>query len=104
MSAQCGGDLRNTHWEDNWFGQLIPIGANIAEGYGRYAFKENIQFCYYARGSLYETLYFLRRAKKRGLLKEHLERDLNKLTDTLTPKLNAYINSIKSRSKNTSDR
>lgn len=23
------------------------IGANIAEGYGRYAYKENIHFCYY---------------------------------------------------------
>ena len=31
------------------------IGANIAEGYGRYSFKENIQFCYYARGSYWET-------------------------------------------------
>jgi len=38
------------------------IGANIAEGYGRYSFKENIQFCYYARGSLMETRHFLRRA------------------------------------------
>ena len=31
------------------------IAANIAEGYGRYSFKENKLFCYYARGSLYET-------------------------------------------------
>ncbi len=28
--------------------------ANIAEGYGRYRYKENIQFCRQARGSLYE--------------------------------------------------
>lgn len=32
------------------------IGANIAEGYGRYHFQENIQFCRHARGSLTETL------------------------------------------------
>jgi four helix bundle protein len=31
------------------------IGANISEGYGRYFHKENLQFCYYFRGSLYET-------------------------------------------------
>jgi len=31
------------------------ISANIAEGYGRYFYKENIQFCYYSRGSLIET-------------------------------------------------
>jgi four helix bundle protein len=27
------------------------ISANIAEGFGRYSFKENKQFCYYSRGS-----------------------------------------------------
>ena len=32
------------------------IGANIAEGYGRYHYRENIQFCRQARGSLYECL------------------------------------------------
>jgi four helix bundle protein len=30
--------------------------ANIAEGYGRYHFQENIQFCRQARGSLYELI------------------------------------------------
>jgi len=30
------------------------VTANIAEGYGRYHYKENIQFCRQARGSLYE--------------------------------------------------
>ena len=32
------------------------ITANIAEGYGRYHFQENIQFCRQARGSLMECL------------------------------------------------
>jgi four helix bundle protein len=32
------------------------ISANIAEGYGRYHYQENIQYCRIARGSLYETL------------------------------------------------
>lgn len=31
------------------------ISTNIAEGYGRYFFKENRNFCYYSRGSLLET-------------------------------------------------
>ncbi|WP_367119197.1 four helix bundle protein [uncultured Mucilaginibacter sp.] len=26
------------------------IGANIAEGFGRYHFKENKNFCYFSRG------------------------------------------------------
>ena len=32
------------------------VTANIAEGYGRYHYQENIQFCRQARGSLYELL------------------------------------------------
>lgn len=36
------------------------IGANIAEGAGRYTFKENKRFAHIARGSLYETKHWLR--------------------------------------------
>lgn len=32
------------------------IGNNIAEGFGRFNYQENIQFCRMARGSLNETL------------------------------------------------
>ena len=34
---------------------VSSISANIAEGYGRYHYQENIQFCRQARGSLEET-------------------------------------------------
>lgn len=32
----------------------ISCTANIAEGYGRFHFQENIQFCRMSRGSMYE--------------------------------------------------
>jgi len=32
------------------------VTANIAEGFGRFHYQENIQFCRQARGSLLETL------------------------------------------------
>jgi four helix bundle protein len=32
------------------------VTANIAEGYGRYHYQENIQYCRQARGSLFELL------------------------------------------------
>lgn len=35
------------------------VPANIAEGYGRFYYQENIRFCYNARGSLEETLSHL---------------------------------------------
>lgn len=34
----------------------ISIGSNIAEGYGRYSYQENIQFCRTARASVNEVL------------------------------------------------
>ena len=44
------------------------IGANLAEGDGRYHFKEKLHFYYIARGSLKETCYWLHRAQNRHLL------------------------------------
>ena len=32
----------------------ISITANLAEGYGRYSYQENSQFCRQSRGSAYE--------------------------------------------------
>ena len=70
------------------------IAANIAEGYGRFHFKENKQFCYYSRGSLLETKTFLVKARQRKLISEQeFARLMEKLKSTHL-KLNAYIKSI----------
>jgi four helix bundle protein len=74
------------------------ISANIAEGFGRFHYKENINFCYYARGSVEETKDWLRKAFYRDILPKQLE---NKTFDEITiisKKLNNYINSIKAKS------
>ncbi|MDB4443992.1 four helix bundle protein [bacterium] len=70
------------------------VGANIAEGYGRFHFSENRQFARISRGSLYETRHWLRRAYRRGLLRDEEVKELGKLLDELAPRLNAYIKSI----------
>lgn len=44
------------------------IGANIAEAFGRYHYGEKLQFLYYARGSLFESKYWINRTKQRNLL------------------------------------
>jgi four helix bundle protein len=71
------------------------IGADIAEGTGRYGIQDNKRFGYFARGSLNETKHWLRRAFKRKLLTETEVGKLKPIIDELAPKLNAYINSIK---------
>jgi four helix bundle protein len=37
------------------------ISANIAEGFGRFHYKENLNFCYFARGSVEETKDWLKK-------------------------------------------
>ena len=44
------------------------ITANIAEGYGRFHFKDNKKFCFYSRGSILETKTWLIKAKNRKLM------------------------------------
>jgi four helix bundle protein len=70
------------------------VGANIAEGTGRYGVKDNKRFVYFARGSLNETKHWLRRAYRRRLLSAAEVERLKPVMDELSPKLNAYINSI----------
>lgn len=70
------------------------IDANIAEGYGRFHFKENKNFCYYSRGSLLETKGFIKKCKLRGLINpEKADQLLDKLGQ-IHKMLNAYINYI----------
>jgi four helix bundle protein len=71
------------------------VGANIAEGAGRYGTQDNKRFGYFARGSLNETKHWLRRAYKRNLLTADEIEKLKPVIDELAPKLNAYINSLK---------
>lgn len=70
------------------------IGANIAEGVGRGSFQDNKRFVKIARGSLYETQHWLRRAYCRQLLTQEQLDKLKPMVDELAPRLNAYLNSI----------
>src|SRR6266498_4905428 len=53
------------------------IALNISEGYERFHYKENKNFCYYSRGSAKETLTAARKAKSRNLISEDEYRLLN---------------------------
>lgn len=70
------------------------IGANIAERTGRGTLEDNRRFIRMARGSLYETQHWLRRAYKRSLLSKQQVAFLKPIIIELSPKLNAYFRSI----------
>jgi four helix bundle protein len=70
------------------------VAANLSEGFGRYHYKENINFCYYSRGSLYETRTWLIKAHKRRLISDEAFVVFNDEIDNLGVKLNNYIKSI----------
>jgi four helix bundle protein len=70
------------------------IGANIAEGYGRFHFGENRQFNFYARGSLAELGAWLKKANTRDLISEDDFKELSEASSLLGRLLNGYIKSI----------
>ena len=46
------------------------VSMNLAEGKGRFSQKEFIQYCYIARGSLYETVTLLEIFKRKSWISE----------------------------------
>ena len=70
------------------------IGANIAEGAGRGSYQDNRRFVRIARGSLYETKHWLRRAFKRHLLSQANILKLKTIVDNVSPMLNSFLKSI----------
>jgi len=67
------------------------IGNNISEGFGRYHFQENIQFCRIARGSLNETLDHGIIAFDEGYISEEKLKELREIHDKTLRILNGYI-------------
>jgi four helix bundle protein len=71
------------------------IGANIAEAFGRYHWGEKVTFFYYARGSIFETKYWLNRAVRRELVDDHVLRDTTSQLAELARQLNALVAATK---------
>ncbi|WP_246859144.1 four helix bundle protein [Spirosoma sp. KCTC 42546] len=70
------------------------VAANISEGFGRYHYKENINFCYIARGSLLETRTWLDKARRRSLVGDDQYNQFDKDINTLGVKLNNYLKTL----------
>jgi four helix bundle protein len=70
------------------------ISANIAEGFGRFHYKENKNFCYFSRGSLIETKSWIKESNTRNLITENQYQVLLSKLEVIHIKLNAYIKVI----------
>ena len=79
------------------------IAANIAEGFGRYHYKENKNFCYFSRGSIIETKSWLKKSNTRQLLSKDQFEELFQKLEVIQIKLNAYIKFIGKHSGKTND-
>ena len=77
----------------------ISICSNIAEGFGRYSYSENIQFCRIARGSLNEVLDQLYVALDEKYITEECFNNLYNKGRELEKSLNGYIFYLKNQIK-----
>lgn len=66
--------------------------AQIAEGFGRFHFQENIQFCRQARGSIFELIDHLITAHEEKLISTEDLAEIRFEIDNCLAVLNGYIN------------
>ena len=71
--------------------------ANIAEGWGRYHYKENIKFLLYARGSVAEILDHGIEAKDCDYISEDVLKALRNKVESCLRLINGYIKYLRNR-------
>jgi four helix bundle protein len=71
------------------------VSANIAEGYGRFYYKDNVRFCYNARGSLEETLSHLVFCQEMGFIPQEVYKSFEQEGEEIGKMLNGYISYLK---------
>jgi len=67
----------------------------IVEGYGRYHYQENIQFCKQARGSLFELVDHLSVALDENYIDEEVHKNTKSDILEIIRLLNGYIKYLK---------
>jgi four helix bundle protein len=82
----------------------LSVTNNIAEGYGRYHFQENMQYCRHSRGSICELIDDFNECYDNGYIDQNYRDELKGDAYQLIKVLNGYIASIKrQKSKSISD-
>jgi four helix bundle protein len=103
VSKESWSIYEQLNWQDKkiigyqFISAVDSIGANIAEGFGRFHFLDKNKFSYNARGSLFESIHWIDLLLERNKISleegEKIKEKLNKLG----VKINNYISSTRNQ-------
>lgn len=80
---------------NQWIGSIDSVGANIAEGFGRFHYQDKNKFNYNARGSLIEAQHWTQLLAERKVIAVDVCTSIVGKCEKLKAKLNSYIRSTK---------
>lgn len=78
----------------------LSITNNIAEGFGRFHYQENIQFCRQSRGSMYELIDDFNECYDESYIDDNILKSYKNEAYSLIKILNNYISSIQKAKNN----
>lgn len=99
LSNDCWGIYERFSWSekkvigDQFITAIDSMGANIAEGYGRFHYLDRIKFYYNSRGSLLESKHWVLLLKHRDKISVEEYTQLMEKLNELHKQLNIYIKS-----------
>lgn len=75
----------------------VSVTANLAEGYGRFSYQENMQFCRQSRGSVYEIRDHLTTALDAGYITPEQYKQFDLQAISVIKLINGYVRATKQR-------
>ena len=75
----------------------VSVTANLAEGYGRFSYQENMQFCRQSRGSVYEMRDHLTTALDAGYITPEQYKQFDLQAISVIKLINGYVRATKQR-------
>lgn len=81
---------------------IDSVGANIAEGYGRFHYLDRVKFYYNSRASLFESKHWALLLKERKIISSEYFNNLIDKLNNLHKQLNIHIKKVKETKNNIS--
>jgi four helix bundle protein len=91
VTKKCFPKSEEYHLKAQVLDSSRSVTANIAEGFGRFHYQENVQFCRQSRGSLDETLEHMITAYDDKYIDRDMLNEINKDYKECLKQLNGYI-------------